>query len=436
MFSTSLGTGRKEAGTFMLEQLFNKSNRKSENRADRRKRMRDNDPASETYSGPWGGFEDEGEKSSELQQQLAAREEQVKLLKGDQEVRGDAKADSSSADKATSVFHGKRMQDWQGRAWTQPPASLAQRADGEACYLPKKLVHTWKGHSMGVQAIRLFPGSGHLLLSASMDSTIKMWDYFNDRECRMTYTGHVQGVRDIQFAHEGSKFYSASFDTKVNLWDTETGKIVSTFGNDKMSYCVAVHPTDGDSIVVGNENRKAIQYDAKSGKVVQEYNEHLGTVSSVTFCDEGRKIVTTSDDRKIFIWNYGIPVVDKYISEPHMHAVPAVAVHPSGQYFAGQSMNNTIVVYQANGQFKFQSKKRFHGHANAGYAIQPAFSNDGKYLVSGGSEGSVHFWDWKSTKLYRSLKAHDGVCMGAIWHPTQASRVVTCGWESAIKLWD
>ena len=82
-------------------------------------------------------------------------------------------------------------------------------------------------------------------------------------------------------------------------------------------------------------------------------------------------------------------------------------------------------------------KKTFAGHVIAGYACQPNFSPNGKFLMSGDGEGRLWFWDWKNGKVYRKLKAHtEGPCMSAIWHPLDASRVATCGWDGLIKYWD
>lgn len=46
------------------------------------------------------------------------------------------------------------------------------------CFLPKKLIYTWKAHSKGVSVMKLFPKSGHLVLSGGMDSKIKVFIKF------------------------------------------------------------------------------------------------------------------------------------------------------------------------------------------------------------------------------------------------------------------
>lgn len=411
-------------------------------KATKRRRLNDDDAHVDNVddqvdNGKWGNFADESIIRKQLDNEVKAREEEVARQK--EEERAVEGEERETKERVTSIFHGAKEIDYAGRSWIESKAQPPRNIDDERqCYLPKKWIHTWSGHTMGVQQIRWFPKTAHLLLSAGMDAKVKIWDYHNQRKCLRTYIGHDQAVRDVNFTVDGSKFFSASYDKNIQYWDTETGQIISTFTNKKTPFCVAVHPDSSQQniIVTGCSNKKAVQWDANSAKIVQEYDEHLGAVNTVTFCEEGKRLLTTSDDKKIFLWEYGIPVVVKHIAEPSMHSVPAVVVNPQQKYLIGQSMDNKIISYEAFGRFKFLGKKQFKGHLNAGYAITPGFSNDGQWVMSGDVDGKVWFWDWQKMKNYRVLKAHDGVCISCMWHPTQSSRVVTCGWDGAIKLWD
>jgi pre-mRNA-processing factor 17 len=84
--------------------------------------------------------------------------------------------------------------------------------------------------------------------------------------------------------------------------------------------------------LTGCADKKIYQFNCKTGNIVQEYDQHLGAVNTITFVDENRRFVSTSDDKTIRVWEYGIPVVIKYIAEPSMHSMPAVTLHPSSTF--------------------------------------------------------------------------------------------------------
>ncbi|XP_065081904.1 pre-mRNA-processing factor 17 [Ochlerotatus camptorhynchus] len=404
---------------------------------DRRKRVKNTDPADvEGFLGPWGKFEDEETIARPSDQERVEIEEMMAKKQRRNRVTEDKPIEEKS------VLHIKDSVDYQGRSFLHPPhdsgVNLRKSSAPDRCFLPKAHIHTWTGHTKGISAVRWFPVSAHLLLSCSMDARIKIWEVYNERRCVRTYSGHRQAVRDVSFNNRGDRFVSAGYDRYLKLWDTETGDVISRFSSRKIPFCVKFHPDFNKQhlFVAGTSDKKIICWDTRSGEIVQEYDRHLGAVNTITFVDENRRFVTTSDDKSLRVWEWDIPVDMKYIADPTMHSMPAVTLSPNGKWLACQSLDNKIVIFSAINRFKMNRKKTFTGHMVSGYACNLDFSPDMSYLVSGDGDGKCYIWDWKTTKLYKKWQAHDNVCIAALWHPHEASKLVTAGWDGVIKYWD
>lgn len=334
----------------------------------------------------------------------------------------------------TTHLHQDQPLDYLGRSYMYH-ATPEIDFDGE-CYPPTRLMHTWKGHTKGVTCSKLFPRSGHLLLSASQDNTIKVWDVNKDRSCLRTMFGHNKAVKQVSFSGHGNIFASCSFDRSVKTWDTETGVCLFRVEHKTTPHCVVVHPQMEHIVLAGTHDHRILQWDTRSGKIVQEYKEHLEAVNSITFIDNDRRFVSTSDDKSIRVWDYDIPVCIKYIADASMHSMPAAAVHPHEEAIAFQSMNNIIYVYSTHDRLS-STKRRFGGHMVTGLACEPCFSPDGRYIVSGDGTGQIVFWDWHKTRCVKRITgAHTKPIINVHWHPREPNKVISSSWDGDLKMWE
>jgi len=335
-----------------------------------------------------------------------------------------------------SHFHGASETNYAGDSWIAAPKD--KKRTGDECFLPKRWVHTYAGHTKGVSAIRFFPGTGHLLLSAGLDNKVKIWDVFGSGKLLRTYMGHNKGVKDVWFTNDGTRFVSSSYDNDIKLWDTETGKVVQAVTAGKVANCVRLHPhaDKQHTLLAGLSDRRVGQWDLRTGDMTQEYDQHLAAVNCLAFIDEGRRFVSSSDDKALRVWEFGIPVTIKLVADPGMHSQPQLACHPTAPWLAAQSLDNSVVVYSTKERFKLNAKKQFRGHSVAGYACALSFSWDGRFMASGDGDGKLFVWDWKTGRILRTLKCHDQVTIGCEWHPLEVSKLATCSWDGSIKLWD
>jgi len=360
--------------------------RRKKNLKSIKKRKKINDPTHPDYKGPWekSTIEDYIELTEEEQSKFTNVEfvideeeeeekEKLKKEKENEEVgeveevveEGEEKSKKKIKIKKKSrveiegdysVFHLENNNDYLGRSFMQHPTYLKADAISQN-YLPKKWIHTWTGHKKGISRVEFFPKYGHLLLSSSVDAGIKLWDVNEHRNCIRTYYGHTESVIGIKFNADGKKFASYSYDKKVKIWDTETGKVLQTFEyTDYTPYSVAFHP-NGKTFLIGGTDKLVTEYELESKEQLLQYDRHQGAVNSIVFLPDGDRFVTTSDDKGFRVWETSVPVTQKWHTDASMNSMPSCAIHPAGKYVACQSLDNSIQIFEAFGKYKHRKKK-------------------------------------------------------------------------------
>ncbi|CEM27402.1 unnamed protein product [Vitrella brassicaformis CCMP3155] len=109
--------------------------------------------------------------------------------------------------------------------WSFPdPNGIRDVTDLNDCF--KLTCDIDKGHSQPVLALCWMP-SFEMLASASMDSTIVLWDTIHGREQHRLY-GHTKGISSLLFYPELRLLLSAGFDHTIHTWDPASGCGTST----------------------------------------------------------------------------------------------------------------------------------------------------------------------------------------------------------------
>jgi pre-mRNA-processing factor 17 len=408
------------------------------------------------YVGPWAKYQRKDHEDLQIDEAELGSDEEYEVIEEEEEEVVESgtviKAPTQALERRkeveemgeeTTTFHGAQEHDYLGRTYMHVPQDLDIRLDKDLGivqnFIPKKHLKTLRGHTKAVTALQTFPHSGHILLSGSADNTVKIWDCFHSHELLRTISGHTKAVTDVNFNADGTRFLSASFDRMIKLWDTETGKCISRFTTGKTPHTVRFNPFGEfeNEMIAGMSDGKIIQWDIRDpATIAQTYDHHLKSIESLVYIDEGRRIMSTSSDNTIRVWESGINVPIKLIAEVDMFTLTAAALHPRKKEVAMQSSDNQVLIYQTSDKYRMNRKKSYRGHNTAGRKVGLAYSPDGQFLASGDTAGFAVFWDVKTAKMYHKIKASDEAVTCVEWSPQTSSQLFTAGLAPEIKLWD
>ncbi|XP_016335877.1 WD repeat-containing protein 25 [Sinocyclocheilus anshuiensis] len=179
--------------------------------------------------------------------------------------------------------------------------------------LPRRMQSRVEAHQGPVNTLQWSPVDhlSHLLLSASMDRTFKVWDGVGSGRCLQTYSAHRGSVRDACWLACGRRLLSGSFDGSAAITDVETGKTITQMENGFKVCCVAPRPSDPDVFVCGGFSPEVRAWDARCCKMLRVYKAAVQQTLAVLFLSGGREFVSSTDavsrdssDRTLIAWDF------------------------------------------------------------------------------------------------------------------------------------
>lgn len=105
-------------------------------------------------------------------------------------------------------------------------------------------------------------------------------------------------------------------------------------------------------------------------------------------------------------------------------------------HFVAQSNGNYIAIFSSNPPYKLNKYTRYESHGVSGFPIKCSFSLDGQKLVTGSSDGSIYFYDYKSSELIRKVKAHEQACVDIAVHPIIPNVIASCSWNGEVSVFE
>jgi len=235
--------------------------------------------------------------------------------------------------------------------------------------------------------------------------------------------------RSIAYSPNGLMLASGSWDSKLRLWDVDSGKLIVTMeGHEDSIYSVQFSP-GGQLLATSSGDGTVKIWDVNRKKFVREMQGHKGAVTSIDFSSDGLLLISGGTDKTVRIWNVDNGEQLNSFTE-HQGVIYDVKFSPDDLTAASVSEDKSIILRNI-------STGKVIATIVDSYKILTTidFSTDGLTLAFGVEDGSINLWNTEGKKITTTLTGHKDAVVG-IEFSTDGKTLISSALENTIKVWD
>ena len=288
------------------------------------------------------------------------------------------------------------------------------------------------GHSSSINSASFSPDARHLV-TASHDSTAKIWGLAFGRWEEKATIRHSSQVINASFSPDGSHLATASHDHTAKIWELVAGQWQerATIEHSHMVNSANFSP-DGRLLVTASHDQTAKVWELAAGQWKEKQTIwHPHFVRNASFNPDGRLLATACCDDTAKIW---VLVAGQWLEKTTIHHggwVNTACFSPDGHYLATASYDKTTKILGVSDDQWHEIAVITHSEPMS----DVRFSPDGSHLVTLSGDNTAKIWrlvagQWCETAII----SHFAWVSNASFSP-DGNHLVTTSRDRTAKIW-
>ena len=292
---------------------------------------------------------------------------------------------------------------------------------------------TWPTPGRIANALAVSP-NGRALATANSDDTVQLWD-LQTGDLLSTFArrfglggGHTDAVTAIAFHPDGHTLFTGSRDNTVKQWSLANYRLQRTLKQPNWLITAMALTSDGQTLITAAADGHLTVWALSQGKPVLDLVRHQGTVNAIALSANGTRLASVGTAGTLRLWT--LPegrLLHTWTTDRRLQAVAFGTREPA--LVTGDDKGRVTVWSLTD----FQHHYALSEHQDSVTAL--ALSPNEQLLATGSCDREIHLWDWSGQAKHRlAVLRHDWAIRDLVFTPDSGT-LLSSAEDETIRLW-